>query len=71
MEIKVKVRFNASSERFESYGGNRYLIYLPFSEDKDSKNIVIGILSKKIGVPTPRIIFESKDAMGNWIFNLD
>lgn len=70
MEVRVKVRFNASSERFESYGGNRYLIYLPFSEDKDSKTIVIGILSKKIGVPAPRITFESKDAMGNWIFEL-
>ncbi len=70
MEVRVKVRFNASKEKFEAYGGNRYLVYLPFEEDKDSENIIVSILSRKVGVPENRILFNSKDAMGNWIFEL-
>ena len=71
MEVKVKIRFDASSERFESYGGNRYLIYLPFGEDKDAMNVIIGLLSRKIGVPIPKIKFQGKDVMGNWTFELN
>ena len=70
MEIRVKIRFNASKEKFESYGGSRYLIYLPFDEDEDSEKIIVSIISKKVGVPERRILFKSKDAMGNWIFEL-
>lgn len=74
MEITVKVRYNATKERFESYDGKRYIAYLPFSEDEDSSNVIntkeilIGIISKKIGVPANRIDFKSKDFMGNWVF---
>jgi len=71
MEIKVKVRFNASNERFETYGRNMYLIYLPFEEDSDSKKIISTLLSRKTGTPVNRIIFKNKDVMGNWIFQLN
>ena len=70
MDVQIKVRFNASKEKFETYGGNRYLVYLPFSEDVDSKKILVSILSKKIGVPENRVAFKQKDVMGNWIFEL-
>lgn len=70
MEARVKIRFEASKEKFETYGGNRYLIYLPFAEDEDSEKIIVSILSKKIGVPENRILFKMKDAMGNWVFEL-
>ena len=70
MEVRVKIRFNASKEKFETYGGNRYLVYLPFSEDKDSKGIITSIISKRIGVPEKRVFFKEKDVMGNWVFEL-
>ncbi|MEI6849902.1 MAG: hypothetical protein WCK29_02605 [archaeon] len=71
MDVKVKIRFNASKEQFETYGGNRYLIYLPFPDDEDSFNIIVGMLSKKIGVPINKIHYKDKDPMGNWIFQLE
>ena len=70
MEVTIKIRFNASKEKFESYGGNRYLVYLPFEEDSDSESIIAGILSRKIGTPEKRVLFKSKDSMGNWIFEI-
>jgi len=70
MEVTIKVRFNASKEKFESYGPNKHLIYLPFEEDADSEKVIATILSRKLGTPESRIIFKSKDAMGNWVFQV-
>ncbi len=70
MEILVKIRFGASKEKFETYGGNRYLIYLPFEEDSDSKRIIVSLISRHVGVHPNKIIFKQKDAMGNWLFEL-
>lgn len=66
----MKLRFNASKEKFESYGGNKYLVYLPFAEDEDSESIVAGLLSRKLGVPSGRIYFKGKDFNGDWVFQL-
>lgn len=71
MDVKVKIRFNASKESFESYGGNRYLIYLPFPEDEEAFDVIVSMLSKKIGVPIPKIHYKDKDVMGNWVFQLE
>ena len=70
MEIKVKMRFNASKEKFETYGRNMYLLYLPFPEDGDSESIIARMLSRATGTPEKRIFLSGKDAMGNWIFQL-
>lgn len=70
MEVKVKVRFNASKERFEVYGRNTYLLYLPFEEDDAAESIIIGYISRNTGTPEKRIMFRAKDHMGNWIFDL-
>lgn len=70
MEVKVKIRFNASKNSLENYDRNRYLLYLPFPEDQDSEQIIAEILSKKVGTPKNRILLRGKDVMGNWIFEL-
>jgi hypothetical protein len=76
MKIVVKVRYNATKERFEPYDGNRYIAYMSFSEDEDSdgiintKNILLGLISKKMGIPVNKIEFKGKDFMKNWIFEL-
>ena len=71
MEVSVKIRFNASKEKFEAYGGNRYLIYLPFEEDEESMKIIVSILSRKIGAPENKFSFLDKDEMGNWVFQVN
>ena len=69
-KITMKVRFNASRERFEKFGQNTYLVYLPFDQDKDSINVLIGLLSRNIGVPLGRIEYAGQDVNKNWIFEL-
>ena len=70
MDVTVKVRFGASRESFETYGGNKYLLYLPFPEDDDSESIIAGFISRATGTPQKRVFFKTKDSMGNWIFQL-
>ena len=72
MEILVKARFNSSRERFETYGRNKYLIYLPFPEDEDSLPILIEILSRQMGIPQKNIIFKRKSVVANdWVFEVN
>jgi hypothetical protein len=70
MEVRVKVRFNASKERFETYGGGKYLIYLPFEEDTEAERIIATILSRKLGTSPNRILHSGKDVNGDWVFQL-
>ena len=70
MKVVVKVRFNASSEKFESFGSNRYLAYLPFEEDGDSIPILSGILSRKMGVPLQRVEFIGINSNKDWVFDM-
>ncbi len=70
MKVVVKARFNASKENFEKFGEGMYLVYLPFPEDEGSSNLLKGILSKKIGLPSSRIEFAGKDVKGNYIYKL-
>jgi len=69
-KITIKVRFNSSREKFEKFGNNTYLVYLPFPEDEDAANVLAGLLSRNIGVPISRIDFAGQDINKNWIFEL-
>ena len=66
----LKVRFNASSQKFERFGNDMYLVYLPYPEDGDSLSVLQAMLSKNIGLPPGRIEFAGKDVRGNWVFEL-
>ncbi|MBI3334203.1 hypothetical protein HYZ97_01845 [Candidatus Pacearchaeota archaeon] len=70
MKAVIKARFNASKESFEKFGDDKYLVYLPFPEDDSSANVLINILSRKIGLPPSRIEYAGKDAKGNYIYEL-
>lgn len=56
MQITVKVRYGTSSSKFESFGNNRYLVYL-LSEmnESDSDLELITLISRNMGVPPNRI----------------
>ena len=52
MIIHVKVKPNSSKREVESFGNNRYLVYLKEPAENDRANIeLINILSKELGVP--------------------
>ncbi|MBM3230601.1 hypothetical protein FJZ22_03040 [Candidatus Pacearchaeota archaeon] len=68
MKITVKVRFNTSYEKLESFGNNMYLAYLMMGEDEESGKILCALLSKKLGVPPTRVEYAGKDTRGYYVF---
>ncbi len=70
MQVMVKVRFNSSEERFENFGNNRYLLYLPFEHDEDAEMIIIASLSKHLGIPVRRIAFKKYDHYKDMVFDI-
>jgi len=53
MIIHVKVKPNSSKQRIESFGNNRYLVYLKSVPENDKANIeMLNLLSKELGVPS-------------------
>ena len=71
MEVTIKVRFNSSQEKFENFGGNRYLLYLPFPQDKDSEQVMIELLSRKLGTPSNRIQLKCINQAKDWVFYVE
>ncbi|MBI2630093.1 DUF167 domain-containing protein [Candidatus Pacearchaeota archaeon] len=56
MIINVKVKPNSSKKEIESFGNNRYLIYLKEPAENNRANIeLINMLSKYFGIPVGRI----------------
>ena len=56
MDVTVKIKYGSNKQIIESFGNNRYLIYLHSKkEDKDAWNELIALLSRKLGVPDNRI----------------
>ena len=56
MNIHVKVKPNSSQQKIESFGNNRYLIYLTEPAEDNKANLeLIKILSKYFKNPATRI----------------
>lgn len=70
MKVTIKIRFKASQEKFEKFGDGRYLLYLAFEEDADSKKVIKELLSRYLGTPTSRIEFIAVDNNKNWVFDV-
>ncbi|MBS3091638.1 hypothetical protein J4217_04295 [Candidatus Pacearchaeota archaeon] len=70
MKVVVKVKFNTSKEYFENFGGNKYLLYLPFEQDDDSANVIIHMLSRKIGASPGKIEYAGQDMNKDWVFEV-
>ncbi len=52
MIIHVKVKPNSSKNEVESFGDNRYLVYVKEPPENNKANLaLIKILSKELGVP--------------------
>jgi uncharacterized protein YggU (UPF0235/DUF167 family) len=56
MLITVKARYGATYSKMESFGNNRYLVYLlSQSTDEDANLELVTLISRKMGVPPNRI----------------
>ncbi len=56
MDVTVKVKYGCGKQLVESFGNNRYLIYLHSKKDEeDSFAELIALLSRKLGTPENRI----------------
>ena len=56
MIVHVKVKPSSNKQEIESFGNDRYLIYLKSSPEDDRANIeLINMLSKYFGIPVGRI----------------
>lgn len=57
MDVTVKVKFGSNKQSIESFGSNRYLVYI--NSKKEDENLayteLVRLLSKKIGTPEARI----------------
>lgn len=56
MLINIKVKPSSSKQEIQSFGNNRYLVYLTESPENNRANIeLINLLSKHFGTPVGRI----------------
>jgi uncharacterized protein YggU (UPF0235/DUF167 family) len=64
MDVHVKIKYGCDKQNIESFGNNRYLIYLlSKKEEEESWGELIALLSRKLGVPENRI--ELRRNMGD------
>ena len=70
MKVVLKVRFGTTKEKFEKFSENNYLVYVPLEQDNDSAKVLEGIISKKLGVPSNRVVFAGLDMNKNWVFEV-
>ena len=58
MIITVKVKYGTTKQEIESFGNNRYLVYLLSKEDENPNEELFALLSRKMGVPQNRIVMK-------------
>lgn len=69
MKVTLKLRFGASKSKMESFGNNKYLVYLLSNkDDADVKDELYALISRVLGVPLSRIEYLGKDANGDAVF---
>lgn len=69
-KIVVKVVFSASRGSWESFGNSRYILKIPCVEDSSAKEVVSSAISRYIGVPASKIVFQGQDLRKNWVFEV-
>lgn len=70
MKVIVKVKFNATKEKFEVFGANKYLVHLPFPEDAQANSVLVMMLSRHLGVPPSKIKYAGLDPYKDRMFEV-
>lgn len=69
MKIRVKIKFNASIEKIESFGNWRYLVYLKKAkEDADAMDYFIRFMSKFLGADPKDMKYLGKAGYEEYLF---
>lgn len=56
MQVTVKIKYGTSKQAIESFGNNRYLVYLLTKKDDPlAWQELIAVLAKQFGVPSNKI----------------
>jgi len=72
MIINVKIKTCSGKQEIESFGNNRYLIYLKSEPENNKANIeLINMLSKYFGIPVGRIKIKSGLTSSEKILEVD
>jgi hypothetical protein len=71
MKIIVKIKFDTGNQKIESFGNNRYLVYLTSKrEDPSSMDEFVSMMSKYMTVPPNRVHFKGKEGE-SFVFDVD
>ena len=70
MQVTVKIKYGTNKQSIESFGNNRYLVYLlTKKEDPFAWEELIAVMSKQFGVPSNKIELR-KDIGDSKVFDL-
>lgn len=65
MKIYVKIKFGAEKNRFESFGGGRYLVYMTYKKEEDAAMpYLVHTLSKQLGADPKHIMYLGRKNSG-------
>lgn len=67
MKVYFKIKFGADVDKIESFGGNRYLVYVTMKkEDPNVMSYFMHAISRKFGVEQKHIKYLGKNGEGNF-----
>ena len=67
MKVYFKIKFGAEKEKFESFGGGRYLVYLTMQKDDPTAfSYFQSIISRMLSVELKHIKYLGKNGEGNF-----
>jgi len=56
MKLQVRVKTNSGKQEIESFGDNRYLVYLVSRPENNEANIeLIKLMAKHLGIPSTKL----------------
>jgi hypothetical protein len=70
MQVIVKTRLGSMNPRVESFGNNRYFVFLSASDYTLGNQELLGMLSKYLGVPAPKLLLSQGESSENKIVEI-
>jgi hypothetical protein len=70
MRITIKVRFNSSYPKFERVSNDKYILYIPEPQTKESESFIKQLLSNKLGIMEKDISLWGINPSGEWSFHI-
>ncbi|MEK6926525.1 MAG: hypothetical protein AABW50_04575 [Nanoarchaeota archaeon] len=71
MKFVVQIKFGSIKKKVESFGSNRYLVYILSKKEEDgAMTEFISLMSKELGTPPSRIHYKYKEGE-SYVFEVD